>query len=292
MACPGGSCWRIWRRCWKVWPLGCRRRCRPRRSPSVTGDAAPSAEADWWLAQPWRRAVTLAATEPGDTQADAGVVTIEVPTEATAELVHKLPWAYRANLEEILLAALVRAVALGTDGDFILVQMEHHGRDGLGNGVDVGRTVGWFTAMFPILLQLPRSGDPDDWISMVRRMRRNVPRDGFAFLPLLQGMAGPGAREALAALPEPEILFNYLGRFEAPDSALDIHPATEPPPPARSARATMQWPLEVIAEVVDGRLRVDWRYAPRRLSRATVEALAARFAAMLQHAIVPAAAPG
>jgi amino acid adenylation domain-containing protein/non-ribosomal peptide synthase protein (TIGR01720 family) len=260
-------------------------RCLVERADAV----APAAEAGWWLDQPWERAVRLAGAGGGSHagESDAATVAVELSLAETRALLQELPWAYRAGVEDILLASLARMVALETDGEALAVELEHHGRDGAGQGIDVSRTVGWFTTAFPVLLDLPRGGDPESWVAAVKAMRSAVPRNGFAFLPLLQGCAGEDIARRLAALPARDVLFNYLGRFDMPASSLDMRLAPEEPPPGRSSRATLRWPLEVTAHVMSGRLRVEWRYARGRFGHSNVSRMAARFATVLRALINP-----
>ncbi len=244
-------------------------------------------EAEWWLSRAWQRAIRLASPPAGETLADLGMLTVELSRDESAVLLNTLPWTHRASVEEILLAVLARAVAQQAEGEALVVELEHHGRDGADDELDVSRTVGWFTCQFPVLLELPREGDPERWVAAVKGLRRSVPRNGFGFLSLCQGAAGPAIREALRDIPIADVLFNYLGRFDAPPSTLGIRAAKEAPPPERSPRAPLRWPLEITVQVVDGRVQMDWRHAAQRLPPGAVEGLAERFTAVLRSMIAP-----
>ncbi|AZP18708.1 amino acid adenylation domain-containing protein [Streptomyces aquilus] len=148
-----------------------------------------------------------------------------VSAGVSAVLVGRTPALFHCGVHEVLLATLAGAVArwrpeVGVDG--LLVDVEAHGREPLAEGMDVSRTVGWFTAVHPMRLEV--SGlDLDDAAvggasagALVKRVKEQVqavPGDGLGH-GLLR-WANPDTARVLAGLPVPEIGFNYLGRFTA-----------------------------------------------------------------------------
>ncbi|MEV0505037.1 condensation domain-containing protein, partial [Streptomyces spectabilis] len=132
-------------------------------------------------------------------------VTVASP-EVTEALLTTLPAAYRAGVDEVLLAALVLALRnRGVGGDAVTVTMEGHGREHL----DLARTVGWFTSEYPV--RVPASGDAGRLLRAAKEARRSVPDGGVGYgvLRHLDPQTGP----ELAATPPPDVLLNYLGRF-------------------------------------------------------------------------------
>ena len=77
--------------------------------------------------------------------------------ERTRQLLQQAPAVYRTQVNDLLLTALARVLCQWTNTDSALVQLEGHGREDLFDDVDLSRTVGWFTALFPVLLD---AGDP------------------------------------------------------------------------------------------------------------------------------------
>ncbi|MBB6174389.1 amino acid adenylation domain-containing protein/non-ribosomal peptide synthase protein (TIGR01720 family) [Nocardiopsis mwathae] len=137
-------------------------------------------------------------------------VTVAAP-EVTEALLTTLPAAYRAGVDEVLLAALVLALRdRGVSGDAVTVTMEGHGREHL----DLSRTVGWFTSEYPVrvpILPGPAGGDVGRVLREAKEAKRAVPGNGIGYgvLRCLDPEAGP----ELAATPAPDVLLNYLGRF-------------------------------------------------------------------------------
>ncbi|WP_405487676.1 amino acid adenylation domain-containing protein [Nocardia sp. NBC_00511] len=164
-----------------------------------------------------RRTLTDRPRDPAlDVVSTAATVRRTVSVEVTEKLLSTLPARYRAGVDEILLAAVASALhrwhgAGAGDGAFV-VDVETHGRvESLVPGADLTRTVGWHTAVHP--LRLPGSEVADSAGSMIKavkqRLRAHSDRGiGYGLLRYLV----PAAAAELAAHPEPEIGFNYLGR--------------------------------------------------------------------------------
>uniref|UniRef100_UPI002B05BCAE condensation domain-containing protein n=1 Tax=Burkholderia alba TaxID=2683677 RepID=UPI002B05BCAE len=212
----------------------------------------------------------------------------------TAALLREAPRAYRMRVDEVLLAALGLVVGDAAGRDEVLVELEGHGREDVIDGADLSRTVGWFTTQYP--LALPGAGAPADALRQVRERVANVPQKGFNRGLLMHG-ADPASRAALAALPDPQISFNYLGRFDQTfqaESRLGF--ASEKPGNAiaPSARAPDRL-LDINGWITGDTLSFSWGYAPQYLSDTQAAQFAAAFertlAALIEYLAAAPAAP-
>ncbi|MGW0180166.1 non-ribosomal peptide synthase/polyketide synthase, partial [Nocardia sp. NPDC003345] len=160
-----------------------------------------------------------AALDPAvDTQATVRYIPVSLPPEVTTALLDEVPAAVRGSTDDALLAALAMAVTRwrrrrgGTHAG-CTVLLEGHGREEqIAAGADLARTVGWFTSAYPVALDLTGIGDADvpAAVKSVKDQLRAIPDKGIGYglLRYLDPVAGP----RLAAAPEPQIGFNYLGR--------------------------------------------------------------------------------
>jgi pristinamycin I synthase-2 len=204
--------------------------------------------------------------------------------EPTAELLTAVPAAFHAGPDDVLLAALALAFARWRRHPALLVDIERHGREELAEGVDLSRTVGWFTSVVPARLDLAGLdlGDPAQVLRSVKEQVRAVPDHGIGhgLLRHLDPETGP----VLAALPAPQIGFNYLGRT-AREPAAGGQPAdwsTAPEDlPGTLALGAVHDPalpvahgLEITAVATDDGLRATWSWAPGIWSEDEVRALA------------------
>ncbi|WP_239130436.1 condensation domain-containing protein, partial [Sinosporangium siamense] len=163
----------------------------------------------------------LAALDPArDTFAGARHASWTLPRQQTAALLEQAAPAYGCGVDDVLLAALAAAVAAWRPGwTGPLVDVERHGRHPVG-GLDLTRTVGWFTSVHPVRLDVAgldpeqvAAGAPEAGrlLKRVKEQARAVPGDGLGY-GLLRHL-NPETAQRLAALQKPRIGFNYLGQF-------------------------------------------------------------------------------
>ncbi|MDQ0377609.1 non-ribosomal peptide synthetase [Amycolatopsis thermophila] len=147
-----------------------------------------------------------------------------------AELVTEVPGRFGTGVQEVLLAALAQAF-----GEPRLVALEGHGREEhLVPGADLSRTVGWFTSVYPV--ELPAAASP----TQIQERLRAVPDNGIGF-GILRWLHG-----RYTDVPEPEVGFNYLGRFDVRDGYWVPAPEKLPAP------RTQHRPLEITVVTEDG----------------------------------------
>ncbi|MFJ3793115.1 amino acid adenylation domain-containing protein [Kitasatospora sp. NPDC090091] len=251
-----------------------------------------------------------------------GRVVLTLAPEDTAPLLTRTPGAFHTGIQDVLLAAFGIALeewrrrrggpAPGTPDGGVLVDVEGHGRhEELTDGVDLSRTVGWFTGVQPVRLapgpltwaQVAESGTGlAAAVVRVREQLAALPGDGLGY-GLLRHL-NPETAPALAGLPVPQVAFNYLGRFTdtgpagpwapvATDAAL----APDPPPGGGEGPAPLlTHPLALDAVTYDGpdgpQLAAGWTWAEGLLAEREVRELAEAWFAALRAVTACAALPG
>ncbi|MEM8933667.1 MAG: condensation domain-containing protein, partial [Acidobacteriota bacterium] len=189
------------------------------------------------------------------------------------------------GLDRVLLAALAMAVAPWRDATRWRLAVERHGREAP-SGVDLTRTVGWFTVSHPLTIELPSlDASPAEALAAARAAFDRVPGDG-AGLGILRahGDAASRARSSErrpSELPEPELLLNVLGRRPVSAIARRLRPLDGAHLGARDPRQPRSHRLELNARVDGDRLQVDWIHVDRDLATSIVDALATRLATAL-----------
>ncbi|MEU3085653.1 amino acid adenylation domain-containing protein, partial [Streptomyces massasporeus] len=165
-----------------------------------------------------------------DVRADAGTLTLTLPADVTEALLTSVPVAVHAGVRDVLVTGLSLAVAAwrgrrGVDASALLLEVEGHGREDIVPGLDLSRTVGWFTSAFPVRVD-PSGADGVRALKLVKEQLRAVPGSGIGYGLLRH--RNPGSTAELAAYDRPQLGFNYLGRYTAPELA-DWAPAPEAP---------------------------------------------------------------
>ncbi|NEY34579.1 amino acid adenylation domain-containing protein, partial [Streptomyces sp. PRKS01-65] len=216
-------------------------------------------------------------------------VTVALEAEDTRRLLQDVPEVYRTRVDDVLLCALGRVLARWTGRDRVAVALEGHGREDLFDEVDLARTAGWFTSMYPVVLDVPRDADTATVLKSVKENLRAVPHGGLGYGALRY--LHPSAGRHLPGLPQ--VGFNYLGRqdwnatpgglLQAPHDGL----AGGMDPAARRPHL-----IDVLGRITDKRLEFTWSYSRELHHRDTVAHLAAETARELRALVRHCAEPG
>ncbi|MET0396505.1 MAG: condensation domain-containing protein, partial [Longimicrobiaceae bacterium] len=263
---------------WKAWA---------ERLAEHAGSGALADEAAYWSAGAALVVAPLPVDDPAgeDTEARSRSVAISLGAEETGALLREVPQAYRTQVDDVLLAALAAALSRWTGEARVRIDLEGHGREEEAvGGVDLSRTVGWFTTIYPVVLEPPRSGGPGAALKAVKEQLRAVPRRGIGY-GLLRYAGGEAGAE-LARAPRAEVAFNYLGQLDAAVSGEAFFAlAEEPAGDTADGRTPRAHRVLVTGAVRDGRLEVRIGYAEGVHRRETIERLAGWYAAELRELI-------
>ncbi|MFC8042750.1 non-ribosomal peptide synthase/polyketide synthase [Nocardia sp. NPDC057353] len=235
-----------------------------------------------------------------DTHAGTGRFEVPVPGPVAAAVLTRLPALYHTGPDTALLTALAMAVRAwrarrGVDAATTVVRLEGHGREEQAvPGADLARTVGWFTTVHPVALDLGAVELGPDYeggaataeaVRAVKENLRAVPDRGIGF-----GMLRRFAGGELAEPAHPgQISFNYLGRAGGIAGAhvMDWLPTGEfgrielDPAPELPASGVIE--IDAIADDLDGiRLTATFRYVAGILDEADVRDLAEDWLAALE----------
>lgn len=235
-------------------------------------------ELKYWHNQTQKQIIHLPTDFPdrqdANTVASAGTVSVSLSSEETQALLQEVPKAYQTQVNDVLLTALVQACAQWTGDNSLLLTLEGHGREDIFPEVNLSRTVGWFTAQFPVLLRLGDALSPGDALKTIKEQLRNIPQNGinYGILKYLN------QNSSLQVTPQPQLKFNYLGQFDQvlPDSSI-FQLASQTTSPNRSLQGSRSHLLEIDGMVTGGQLRLDWTYSQNIHHPTTIERLAESF---------------
>ncbi|MET8658442.1 amino acid adenylation domain-containing protein [Streptomyces griseus] len=240
-----------------------------------------------------------------DTAGTAGRLELRLSARHTEPLLGRVPGLFHTGVQDILLAALAVAVGQWPQGGLpLVVDVEGHGRhDHLFPGTDLSRTVGWFTTVHPVRLTTDpltaeqMRADPAALgraVKDIKEQLRAIPDNGLGH-GLLRHL-NAGTAPALAALPEPPLGFNYLGRFAAPDTAASARGAGGPVGGGADPAMPLGHAIEVNAATWDTpagpRLTARWTWAPSLLAQEQVQDLATTWFSVLEAVVESAELPG
>jgi amino acid adenylation domain-containing protein/FkbH-like protein/non-ribosomal peptide synthase protein (TIGR01720 family) len=252
-------------------------------------------ERSYWL-DPCRAEVApLPVDYPGgeNTVASARTLSFSLSMVETQQLLQDVPHAFHTQINDVLITALAQALTKWMQAAQVLVDLEGHGRGELFPELDFSRTVGWFTSLCPVLLDLQDCTDPLAALKAVKEQLRAIPRRGIGYGVLRYLRGDAGLTQALASLPAPELSFNYLGQFDQllpVEAGIELAPESSGPAQGPDGRRSHLLAIDIV--VSGGQLRLNWQYSANCHAQATIEQQALTFLAALRTLIARCTVPG
>ncbi|WP_025715725.1 non-ribosomal peptide synthetase [Paenibacillus sp. 1-18] len=211
------------------------------------------------------------------TMQDSKVTSIMFPNQTTQHVLTQVHRPFNTEVNDILLSALVLSVSQCTGNPIIPVALEGHGREHIHKEININRTLGWFTSIYPVIFTLdnPEIGEV---IKTVKNTLRSIPNKGMGY-----GIMKYICADKLTHLsnPSPGISFNYLGIFDTGavlqglgQSSISIGESISPLTP-------MTANLEINGAVHQENLLLEFRYNPNLYTDQAMNRLVETFQASL-----------
>jgi len=271
---------------WKAWSEGLQ----------VYASSSTVQEEEAFWRQQCQEPLPLPVDFPGGSNLvrDEETITAALSREETERLLTEAHTAYHTQINDLLLAAFLRACHQWTGHCQLRVDLESHGREQeLFPGVDLSRTVGWFTSLYPLVLEALDPTRSSELIKAVKEQLRAVPRGGVGYGLRHHGGKATRGGEGHGAM-RADIAFNYLGQLDGIlPAGSPLRPLREggtPGPPVAAAEPRSHR-LEVVATVSEGRLRVRCTYSRTLHLRKTIERLVEGFLEALRDLVEHCLAP-
>ncbi|TCW58282.1 non-ribosomal peptide synthase protein (TIGR01720 family)/amino acid adenylation domain-containing protein [Bacillus thuringiensis] len=228
---------------------------------------------DYWNEQVEKETMKIPMDYPiqETTEESIDQVTGTLGIEETYELLHEVPVTYKTRIDEVLLTALGQAIVDCTNQQTVSIHLEGHGREEVIEGIDLSRTVGWFTSIYPVHLNFQGTQTPIEGLKAVKEQLRRIPNRGvdYGILRYLNKALLPFYQQ------KPSISFNYLGQFDQVFSReslfmqetgftfLDHDPDSKP-----------SHLIDVIGMVKDEKLHFVWMYSREQFSKLKIQLIA------------------
>jgi len=229
-----------------------------------------------------------------NTVASVSTVSVYLDEAQTQALLQDVPKAYKTQINDVLLTALVLVLSKWTNSKSVLFNLEGHGRETLVDGVDLSRTVGWFTTIFPVVLNVPAidTDDIGNTLKSIKEQLRAIPNKGIGFGLLRYLSLDTEISTQLQTIPPPQISFNYLGQFtQVMNSSALLQLANESSGEDHSLEGKRPHLLNINAIITNERLQIDWKYSTNVHQPSTINKIAKEFIETLQTIIVHCSSP-
>ncbi|UOA09649.1 non-ribosomal peptide synthetase [Methylobacter sp. S3L5C] len=259
-----------------------------------TGASDLAFDTSYWLSLSRKTVPVFLVDEPtGSNQfATEDEVTVILSKVETRALLLDAPAAYRTTIDELLLTALTLTLRDWMHCESVLIDLEGHGREDIASDVDVSHTVGWFTSVYPMLLNISSDSFLGDALKSVKEQLRAVPMKGLNYGLLRYLSPDSEIKAQLSAQPKAQIIFNYLGQIDNAMAADAPFILTREAVGANCDPADIRaHEFAIIGSIADGRMQLSWRYSRERYRKVTITTLSEHYMqhlkALIAHCLLP-----
>jgi non-ribosomal peptide synthase protein (TIGR01720 family) len=219
----------------------------------------------------------------------AFTITVDLDASGTRDLLNEVPQAFRTRINDALLAALTMTFTAWGKTESVRFELEGHGREHIFDDVDLSRTIGWLTTVYPVVLRTSNDDDIGDLLKSVKEQLRSIPGNGIGYGLLRYLRQDP----ALKDIPGAPILFNYMGQVDEPSkSSGRLTAVARNVGPARAGSGRRIYLIEINGRIEHGHLALDWTASDRVHRRETIDELAQLYLASLRRIISAATSGG
>lgn len=234
-------------------------------------------ELSYWLETLPEQANLLPVDYPQGINSEYSTCTVSrfLNEQETWMLLREFP-IYGTQAQEVLLTSLLCAMSQWTGESSLLLNFLGHGREEILEDVDVSRTVGWFTSIYPVFLDMSNRETLEDVLRTVKHQIQRIPNRGIGYGILRYLTSDIHVAEKLRSLPQPEVAFNYFGQVDFSQASL-FQFAQESPGTIRQKQGVRPHLLDAIGFISDNRLEMNFIYSQNVHRQSTIESLAEYF---------------
>jgi amino acid adenylation domain-containing protein/non-ribosomal peptide synthase protein (TIGR01720 family) len=202
----------------------------------------------------------------------------------TEKLLTEMHRAYNTHINDILLVSLGMALNKWAGLSTAVVELEGHGREDIIKNTNVSRTVGWFTSLYPVVLDMKHTHNLSNLIIAAKETLRNIPGKGIGY-GILKYLTPLDKREGLEFRLEPEISFNYLGQFDRDVKRDSFRIADISAGRSYSLSTERIYTFDIVGMVLEGKLKMSVRYSKQEYDEETILAFVQAYEKSLQQII-------
>jgi non-ribosomal peptide synthase protein (TIGR01720 family) len=255
-----------------------------------------SSDLNYWVTQSQTKNHSIPVNFSGKTYnntiSSTAKISILLDQNETHTLLKEIPKQLNSQIHDILLTVLVQSFAQWTGFRSLLIDLEGHGREEqLFENINISRTVGWFSAIFPVMLELEKTSDIGDHLKSIKEQLRCIPNYGISYGILRYLSPDKTVKLQFKATPKAEVVFNYLGQINPIKSDFFTLDLSESSQFNRSPDQVRRYLLEINGFVSQNQLQLNWIYSQNIHKRETIEYWASHFITAIKALIAYASSP-
>jgi amino acid adenylation domain-containing protein/non-ribosomal peptide synthase protein (TIGR01720 family) len=224
-------------------------------------------------------------TIPQNCFGDVVIFSQNLDEKATLQLLQETQHAYNTKADELLITGLAKVLAQWTESIICRIDVEGHGREEIDENMNLLRTIGWFTSIYPVIVHLPDQSNESQLIMSVKEQLRQIPNRGFSN-GLLRYLNDSPLAETATMGPKSQILFNYLGQFDQMLVNQEKFRLVGPITVSNAPENQRSYSIELIAYIQSGKLYTDWIYNGKIHNPSSIEKIANEYMEALRAIIL------
>ncbi|SHN37810.1 non-ribosomal peptide synthetase, partial [Mucilaginibacter sp. OK098] len=244
-------------------------------------DKRYTAAVEYWAVLPGLDLVDITRDRSSGTNTFGDTVYSEFFLEKrlTDKLLGDVHRTFNTQINDILLAGFLMSVNKHFGPGALQIDLESHGREEIMTGIDVGRTMGWFTSIFPVILGPQKNNGLSGLIKSVKESLRSVPNNGVDYL------IGTCLTRDILPKNDSQISFNYMGQFDSDLEQKVFSIATEPTGSNVSPQEQREHDWDVSGIVAGGELSMRISYSSQQYNQLVMDRLMASYKSNLTELI-------
>ncbi|MCP4155713.1 MAG: hypothetical protein GY757_48760, partial [bacterium] len=214
-------------------------------------------------------------------------ISVRLSEDETQRLLTRVNRPFATEINDILITALAMGIkdSFALETEIIPIAMEGHGREEILENVDISRTVGWFTSMYPVLLDIFYKGDLSRQLREVKETLRRLPQKGIGY-GMLKYITSAALKKEMKFKLQPTVAFNYLGQLDVEAGGKTFRIADESPGNPLGPKQKRPYELDISGQVTENQLTISLFYNTKQYKEKTAAALMENFREHLTRIIV------
>ncbi len=203
---------------------------------------------------------------------DSMSLSISLNEEETSRLLTEVNAAFGTEINDILITALGLSLAKTYSCEKILMALEGHGREEILKDIDISRTIGWFTSVYPVILDVSYRNDLSRQIKEIKESLHQVPNKGIGY-GILKYLTADENKTDIDFKLKPQISFNYLGQFDTEIEQMSFAVASESVGDSYSKNGQRDYELEITGIITVKKLVLSMIFSKKQFKPATIKGL-------------------
>lgn len=233
-------------------------------------------EKNYWLTLAWERfsPLPLDYLNQENNFSNLEQVTLSFSIEETNNLIKDIAKTYLLKPQDLIIAILAESFSRWTNISTITIDLEMHGREEITPEIDLSRTIGWFTSVFPIVIDFSKATTLTERLSYVKWYMNNIPANNGIGYGLLHLSSDKDLLEKLLSLPTAEINFLYLGHIRQTNAQEKIFATTQDYSGENiDQNQKRRYLFEFVVKIVENRLKITFSYSSMHYKKENINLL-------------------